>query len=159
MRPFGLFQFGTPTTGLGEKLGKPTARLNLAATQAGFFLRFRFGDRKEILRDRLEEFERPFSIDVISGHYILRDRWRNLRDRFGPSKYLKKTLHVTINYITGGMHNLFTIAGWIMFIFMNYGCQFKIFLFFALLLFCFHTYSWLSSPFYKYPYTVDKEIY
>jgi len=26
----------------------------------GFFLRFRFGDRKEILRDRLEEFERPF---------------------------------------------------------------------------------------------------
>jgi len=29
---------------------------------------------------------------VISGHYILRDRWRNLRDRFGPSKHLKKTL-------------------------------------------------------------------
>ena len=56
----------------------------------GFFLRFRFGDRKEILRDRLEEFERPFSIDVISGQYILRDRWRNLRDRFGPSKHLKK---------------------------------------------------------------------
>ena len=54
------------------------------------FLRFRFGDRKEILRDRLEEFERPFSIDVISGHYILRDRWRNLRDRFGSSKHLKK---------------------------------------------------------------------
>jgi len=27
---------------------------------------------------------------VISGHYILRDRWRNLRDRFGPSKHLKK---------------------------------------------------------------------
>jgi len=54
------------------------------------FLRFRFGDRKEILRDRLEEFERPFSIDVISGHYILRDRWRNLRDRFGPSKHLTK---------------------------------------------------------------------
>jgi len=54
------------------------------------FLRFRFGDRKEILRDRLEEFERPFSIDVISGHYILRDRWRNLRDRFGLSKHLKK---------------------------------------------------------------------
>ena len=54
------------------------------------FLRFRFGDRKEILRDRLEKFERPFSIDVISGHYILRDRWRNLRDRFGPSKQLKK---------------------------------------------------------------------
>jgi len=26
---------------------------------SGFFLRFRFGDRKEILRDRLEEFERP----------------------------------------------------------------------------------------------------
>jgi len=25
-------------------------------TLAGFFLRFRFGDRKEILRDRLEEF-------------------------------------------------------------------------------------------------------
>jgi len=60
-----------------------------------FFLRFRFGDRKEILRDRMEEFERPFSIDVISGHYILRDRWRNLRDRFGPSKHLKKTLHAT----------------------------------------------------------------
>jgi len=59
------------------------------------FLRFRFGDRKEILRDRLEEFERPFSIDVISGHYILRDCWRNLRDRFGPSKDLKKnTDHV-----------------------------------------------------------------
>ena len=96
MRPFGLFQFGTPTTGLGEKLGKPTARLNLAATQAGFFLRFRFGDRKEILRDRLEEFERPFSIDVISGHYILRDRWRTLRDRFGPSKHLKKTLDTGI---------------------------------------------------------------
>jgi len=54
------------------------------------FLRFRFGDRKEILRDSLEEFERPFSIDVISGHYILKDRWRNLRDRFGPSKHLKK---------------------------------------------------------------------
>jgi len=52
-----------------------------------FFLRFRFGDRKEILRDRLEEFGRPFSIDVISGHYIL-------RDRFGPSKHLKKTLAV-----------------------------------------------------------------
>jgi len=58
----------------------------------GFFLRFRFGDRKEILRDRLEEFERLFSIDVISGHYILRDRWKNLRERFGPSKHLKKTL-------------------------------------------------------------------
>ena len=56
----------------------------------GFSLRFRFGDHKEILRDRLEEFERPFSIDVISGHYILWDRWRNLRDRFGPSKHLKK---------------------------------------------------------------------
>ena len=27
---------------------------------------------------------------MISGHYILRDRWRNLRDRFGPSKHLKK---------------------------------------------------------------------
>ena len=72
-------------------------------TQTGFFLRFRFGDRKEILRDRLEEFGRPFSIDVISGHYILRDRWRNLRDRFGPSKHLKKTLHANtaacmINY-------------------------------------------------------------
>ena len=62
----------------------------------GFFLRFRFGDRKEILRDRSEEFERPFSIDVISGHYILRDRWRNLRDRFGPSKHLKKTLPLYI---------------------------------------------------------------
>ena len=59
-----------------------------------FFLRFRFGDRKEILRDRMEEFERPFSIDVISGHYILRDRWKNLRDRFGPSKHLKKALHI-----------------------------------------------------------------
>jgi len=56
-----------------------------------FFLRFHFGDRKEILRDRLEEFERPFSIDVISGHYILRDRWKNLRDRFGTSKHLKNT--------------------------------------------------------------------
>ena len=50
-------------------------------TSAGSFLRFCFGDRKEILRDRLEEFERPFSIDVISGHYIL-------RDRLGPSKHL-----------------------------------------------------------------------
>jgi len=30
---FGLFQFGKPTTGLGEKLGKPTARLNWATTQ------------------------------------------------------------------------------------------------------------------------------
>jgi len=66
--------------------------ITLQYQEAGFFLRFRFGDRKEILRDRLEEFERPFSIDVISGHYILRDRWRNLRDRFGPSKHLKKTL-------------------------------------------------------------------
>ena len=68
----------------------------------GFFLRFPFGDRKEILRDRLEEFERPFSIDVISGHYILRDRWRNLRDRFGPSKHLKKTLCESISeaYVT-----------------------------------------------------------
>ena len=56
----------------------------------GFFLRFRFGGRKEILRDHLEEFERPFSIDVISGHYILIDCWRNLRHRFGPSKHLKK---------------------------------------------------------------------
>jgi len=28
IRPFGLFQFGTPTTGLGEKFDKPTARLN-----------------------------------------------------------------------------------------------------------------------------------
>jgi len=56
----------------------------------------KFGDRKEILRDRLEEFERPFSIDVISGRYILRDRWRNLRDRFGPSKHLKKTLPLSI---------------------------------------------------------------
>jgi len=43
----------------------------------------------------LEEFERPFSIDVTSGHYILRDRWGNLRDRFGPSKHLKKnTAHI-----------------------------------------------------------------
>jgi len=25
---FGLFQFGKPTTGLREKFGKPTARLN-----------------------------------------------------------------------------------------------------------------------------------
>ena len=33
IRQFGLFQFGTPTTGLGEKLGKSTARLNLAVTQ------------------------------------------------------------------------------------------------------------------------------
>ena len=65
---------------------------SFSLSQTGFFLRFRFGDRKEILRDRLEEFERPFSIDVISGHYILSDRWRNLRDRFGPSKRLKKTL-------------------------------------------------------------------
>ena len=64
----------------------------LGLSRTGFFLRFRFGDRKEILRDRLEEFERPFSIDLISGHYILKDRWRNLRDRFGPSKHLKKTL-------------------------------------------------------------------
>ena len=63
-----------------------------SSLQSGFFLRFRFGDRKEILRDRLEEFERPFSIDVISGHYILRDRWRDLRDHFGPSKHLNKTL-------------------------------------------------------------------
>ena len=61
-------------------------------SHSGFFLRFRFGDRKEILREHFEEFERPFSIDVISGHYILRDRWRNLRDRFGPTKHLKKTL-------------------------------------------------------------------
>jgi len=65
---------------------------SIGVLDQGFFLRFRFGDRKEILRDRLEEFERPFSVDVISGHYILRDRWRNLRDRFGPSKHLKKTL-------------------------------------------------------------------
>jgi len=63
---------------------------------SGFFLRFCFGDRKEILRDRLEGFERPFSIDVISGNYILRDRWRNLRDRFGPSKHLKKTLQLSV---------------------------------------------------------------
>jgi len=67
--------------------------------QSGFFLRFRFGDRKEILRDRLEEFERPFPIDVISGHYIVRDRWRNLRDRFGPSKHLKKTLATCMLYL------------------------------------------------------------
>jgi len=33
IRPFGLFQFGTPTTGLGEKFDKPTARLNWAVTQ------------------------------------------------------------------------------------------------------------------------------
>ena len=36
IRQFGLFQFGKPTTGLGEKLGKPTARsarMNLAVTQ------------------------------------------------------------------------------------------------------------------------------
>ena len=63
------------------------------------FLRFRFGDRKEILRDRLEEFERPFSIDVISGHYIL-------RDRFGPSKHLKKTL------IAGTAFRLEFLVGW-----------------------------------------------
>jgi len=66
----------------------------------GFFLRFRFGDRKEILRDRLEEFERPFSIDVISGHYILRDRWKNLRDRFGPSKHLKKHCSCTMSKVS-----------------------------------------------------------
>ena len=64
-----------------------------------FFLRFRFGDRKEILRDRLEEFERPFSIDVISGHYILRDRWRNLRDRLVPQNTLKKRCICTSNYL------------------------------------------------------------
>ena len=71
------------------------------------FLRFRFGDRKEILRDRLEVFERPFSIDVISGHYILRDRWRNLRDRFGPSKHffgpskhLKKNTVYSYHYLS-----------------------------------------------------------
>jgi len=33
IRPSGLFQFGTPTAGLDEKLGKPTARLNWAVTQ------------------------------------------------------------------------------------------------------------------------------
>jgi len=33
IRQFGLFQFCTPTTGLGEKLGEPTARLNLAVAQ------------------------------------------------------------------------------------------------------------------------------
>ena len=75
-----------------------------------FFLRFRFGDRKEILRDRLEEFERPFSIDVISGHYILRDRWRNLRDRSGPSKHLKKTLVATILCCAKLVFMLFTIS-------------------------------------------------
>jgi len=65
-----------------------------AVTSVGassFFLRFRFGDRKEILRDRLEKLERPFSIDVISGQYILRDRWTNLRGHFGPSKHLKNS--------------------------------------------------------------------
>ena len=72
----------------------PRSKKNLA----GFFLRFCFGDRKEISRDRLEEFERPSSIDVISGHYILRDCWRNLRDRFGPSKHLKKTLKPGTNF-------------------------------------------------------------
>ena len=71
-------------------------RLHYWYAWSGFFLRFRFGDRKEILRDRLEEFERPFSIDVTSGHYVLRDRWGNLRDRFGPSKHLKKTLHMVL---------------------------------------------------------------
>jgi len=71
-----------------------------ASTITRVFLRFRFGDRKEILRDRLEEFERPFSIDVISGHYILRDRWRNLRDRFGPSKHLKKNTDYNNNFIS-----------------------------------------------------------
>jgi len=33
IRQFGLFQFSKPTTGLSEKLGKPTAQLNLAVTQ------------------------------------------------------------------------------------------------------------------------------
>jgi len=33
IRQFGLFQFDKPTTGLGEKLGKSTALLNLAVTQ------------------------------------------------------------------------------------------------------------------------------
>jgi len=51
-----------------------------------FFLRFRFGDRKEILRDRLEKFERPFSIDVISGHYILRDRLEEFERPFWSLK-------------------------------------------------------------------------
>jgi len=69
------------------------------------FLRFRFGDRKDILRDRLEEFEGPFSIDVTSGHYILRDRWRNLSDRFGPSKHLKKTLDMKHRLIRFRVHS------------------------------------------------------
>jgi len=29
---------------------------------------------------------------------MLRDRWGNLRDRFGPSKHLKKTLGTTTSY-------------------------------------------------------------
>jgi len=37
------------------------------------------------------------------------------------------------------MHNHFPIAGLIAFSFMNYGRQFKIFYFFSLFLFCFHT--------------------
>ena len=61
-----------------------------ACEDSRVFLRFRFGVRKEILRNRLEEFERPFSIDVTSGHYIF-------RDRFGPAKHLKKnTVHTYI---------------------------------------------------------------
>jgi len=72
----------------------------LILTQDQVFLRFRFGDRKEILRDRLEEFQRLFSIDVISGHYILRDRWRNSRDRFGPSKHCTGLImHVRTNVL------------------------------------------------------------
>ena len=68
--------------------------LCLACVRTGFFLRFRFGDSKEILRDRLEEFERPFSIDVTSGHYIF-------RDRFGPAKHLKKNIVHTYIPIVG----------------------------------------------------------
>jgi len=83
--------------------------LERLCTCTGFFLRFRFGDRKEIIGDRLEEFERPFSIVVISGHYISRDRWRNLRDRFGSSKHLKKnTAHHLLGLLVRS-HYLLTI--------------------------------------------------
>ena len=91
-----------------------------------FFLKFRFGDRKEILRDRLEDFERPFSIDVISGRYILRDRWRNLRDRFGPSKHLKKnTVRVHRTHVHPPPHN-HRAMNWNFSVVAGQGCHVRI---------------------------------
>jgi len=44
--------------------------------------------------------------DTVRFFFILRDRWKNLRDRFGSSKHLEKTLDKDIVWISTVFFNI-----------------------------------------------------